>query len=50
MRGHVQLLISEPERSKLSLALQVLKQNVARQQREPEGGPFWQPRYYDFCV
>ncbi len=44
------MLISEPERAKLSLALQMLKQNVARQLREPEGGSFWQPRYYDFCV
>lgn len=32
------------------MALQMLKQNVARQLREPEGGAFWQPRYYDFCV
>ena len=50
MPEHVHLLISEPERAKLSVALQMLKQNVARQLREPEGGPFWQPRYYDFCV
>jgi len=50
MPEHVHLLISEPERAKLSLALQMLKQNVARQLREPEGGSFWQPRYYDFCV
>ena len=28
----------------------MLKQNVARRLREPEGGPFWQPRYYDFNV
>jgi len=50
MPEHVHLLISEPERAKLSVALQMLKQNVARQLREPEGGPFWQPRYYDFNV
>lgn len=50
MPEHVHLLISEPERAKLSLALQMLKQNVARQLNEPEGGSFWQPRYYDFCV
>lgn len=50
MPEHVHLLISEPERAKLSVALQMLKQNVARQLREPEGGAFWQPRYYDFCV
>jgi putative transposase len=50
MSEHVHLLITEPERAKLSLALQMLKQNVARQLREPEGGPFWQARYYDFNV
>jgi putative transposase len=50
MPEHVHLLLSEPERKKLSVALQMLKQNVARQLREPEGGSFWQPRYYDFCV
>ena len=26
----------------------MLKQNVARQLREPESGSFWQARYYDF--
>ncbi|MGA7219142.1 MAG: transposase [Candidatus Sulfotelmatobacter sp.] len=46
----VHLLVSEPERAKLSLALQMLKQNVACQLREAEGGSFWQPRYYDFNV
>ena len=50
MPEHVHLLITEPERAKLSLALQMLKQNVARQLREPEGGSSWQPRYYDFNV
>jgi putative transposase len=44
------LLISEPERAPLSLALQMLKQNIARRLRLPEGSPFWQPRYYDFNV
>lgn len=47
---HVHLLVTEPERAKLSLALQMLKQNVARQLREIEGGSFWQSRYYDFNV
>jgi putative transposase len=42
------LLISEPERAKFSVALQMLKQNVARRLRSPEGGLLWQPRYYDF--
>jgi putative transposase len=50
MPEHVHLLVSEPERAKLSVAIQMLKQNVARQLRKPEGGSFWQPRYYDFCV
>ncbi|MGC2171937.1 MAG: transposase [Candidatus Sulfotelmatobacter sp.] len=50
MPEHVHLLVSEPERAKLSLALQMLKQNVARELREPEGGSFWQARYYDFNV
>ena len=50
MPEHVHLLISEPERAKLSTALQMLKQNVARELRLPEGNPFWQERYYDFNV
>lgn len=50
MPEHVHLLVSEPERSKLSLAIQMLKQNVARQSRLPEGGAFWMERYYDFNV
>jgi putative transposase len=50
MPEHVHLLISEPERGSLSLAVQMLKQNVARELRLPEGSPFWLPRYYDFNV
>ena len=50
MPEHVHLLLTEPERTKLSIALQMLKQNVARRLRGPEGGPLWQPRYYDFSV
>jgi len=50
MPEHVHLLISEPERSPLSLALQMLKQNTSRQLRSAEGSPFWLPRYYDFNV
>ena len=50
MPEHVHLLISEPERSRLSTVLQMLKQNVARELRLPEGSPFWQERYYDFNV
>jgi REP-associated tyrosine transposase len=50
MPEHVHLLISEPERGQLSVALQMLKQNTARELHPPEGSPFWQPRYYDFNV
>ena len=50
MPEHVHLLISEPERARLSTALQMLKQNVAPELRLPEGNPFWQARYYDFNV
>lgn len=50
MPEHGHLLISEPERATLSTALQMLKQNVARDLRLPEGNPFWQERYYDFNV
>jgi len=39
MPDHVHLLLTEPERTKLSIALQMLKQNVARRLRGPEGGP-----------
>jgi putative transposase len=50
MPEHVHLLISEPERTKLSTALQMLKQITAQRLGRPEGAPFWQPRYYDFNV
>ena len=50
MPEHVHLLISEPERTKLSTALQMLKQNTAHELRPAEGVPFWEPRYYDFNV
>ena len=50
MPEHVHLLISQPDRGPLSLALQMIKQNVARELRLPEGSPFWLPRYYDFNV
>ena len=51
MPEHIHILISEPERKSLSVALQMLKQTVARQLRTPGGAEhFWQPRYYDFDV
>jgi putative transposase len=51
MPEHVHLLISEPERRTLALALQMLKQVVSRKlRRVASDGPFWQARYYDFNV
>jgi putative transposase len=50
MPEHIHLLLTEPERTKLSIALQMLKQNVARCLRCPERGPLQQPRYCDFNV
>jgi putative transposase len=50
MREHVHLLVSEPERRNLAVALQMLKQISARKLREKSGQPFWQDRYYDFNV
>ena len=48
MPEHVHLLLTEPESSPLSRAIQALKQSVARTLalRAPE--PFWLERYYDF--
>ena len=49
MPEHVHLLVSEPERGRLSKAIQAMKQSVAR--RLTLGSePFWQARYYDFNV
>ena len=49
MPEHVHLLVSEPERETLAVALKSLKQGVAR--RLIGGGEhFWQKRYYDFNV
>ena len=62
MPEHVHLLISEPEGGKLSVVIQMLKQNVAQQLKQkprpvsPQNGetrtghPFWYARYYDFNV
>lgn len=44
------MLVTEPERVKLCVALQRVKLNVAWRLRDPEGSPLWQPRYYDFKV
>ena len=51
MPEHVHLLISEPEGRKLSVAIQMLKQNSSHQlQNLARSGSFWQARYYDFNV
>ena len=47
MPEHVHLLVSEPERELLAVALQGLKLSVARRAKTR---PFWLPRYYDFNV
>ena len=47
MPEHVHLLVSEPVKELLSVALQGLKLSVARRARTR---PFWLPRYYDFNV
>jgi putative transposase len=50
MPEHAHLLLSEPERSKLSLVIQMLKQITSRKLRPIDRPRFWQVRYYDFPV
>jgi putative transposase len=50
MPEHVHLLVGEPQRSSLSVALQVLKQQTSRKLKRREAPQFWQRRYYDFNV
>jgi len=47
MPNHVHLLLTEPETTKLSIAIQVLKQRFSRTRTEDD---IWEPRYYDFNV
>jgi putative transposase len=47
MPEHIHLLVSEPQKATLSVALQALKISVARR-LSPR--PFWQCRFYDFNV
>lgn len=47
MPEHVHLLMSEPKRSSLDIAIQALKVSVSKRLRQR---PFWLPRYYDFNV
>jgi putative transposase len=50
MPEHLHLLVGEPHRSSLSVALQVLKQQTSRKLKQCGEVPFWQRRYYDFNV
>ncbi len=50
MPEHVHLLVGEPLASSLSVALQVLKQNISRKLMQQGDVRFWQRRYYDFNV
>ena len=50
MPEHVHLLVGEPHRSSLSVAIQVLKQQTSRKLKQPVEVRFWQRRYYDFNV
>jgi putative transposase len=50
MPEHVHLLVGEPTRSSLSVALQVLKQQTSRKLKAHGETQFWQRRYYDFNV
>ena len=47
MPEHVHLLLSEPKRGTLNLAIQALKTSVSKQSSQH---PFWLARYYDFNV
>jgi len=47
MPTHVHMLVSEPEKALLSVALQILKQRFSRTRAEEY---VWEPRYYDFNV
>src|SRR5690349_20250470 len=48
MPEHVHLLIGEPERNELSIAIQMLKQITSRKLRPKNLPQFWQVRYYGF--
>jgi hypothetical protein len=50
MPEHVHLLISEPERRQLSVAMQMLKQITSHKLRPSGLRRFWQVRYSDFPV
>ncbi|MFP5205097.1 MAG: REP-associated tyrosine transposase [Acidobacteriota bacterium] len=50
MPEHVHLLLGEPRRSSLAVALQVLKQQTSRKLKTDGAVRFWQRRYDDFNV
>jgi putative transposase len=57
MPEHFHMLVSEPQKVNLSVAMQVLKQRVSnkclnrgRSKEKRELPPFWYPRSYDFNV
>jgi putative transposase len=50
MPEHVHLVVSEPCRSLLSVALQVLKQQTSRKLKMSGETHFWLPRYHAFNV
>jgi putative transposase len=47
MPTHVHLLVAEPEKALLSVAMQILKQRFSKTRPEEF---VWEPRYYDFNV
>jgi putative transposase len=47
MSNHIHLLVTEPERTNLSTAIQVIKQRFSRTTSEEF---VWEPRYHDFNV
>ena len=50
MPEHVHLLVGEPRKASLAIALQVLKQQTSRRLKGRGEAQFWQRRYYDFNV
>jgi putative transposase len=50
MPEHVHMLVNEPQRNSLAVALQVLKQQTSRLLKHRAEEAFWQRRYYDFNV
>jgi len=47
MSNHIHLLLSEPDRTTLSVVIQVIKQRFSRTRKEEF---VWEPRFHDFNV